>query len=132
MLPLHLKRVIKQEMNKLDIDLFCKIYIYCDLAYDELLACILKYVNGKNYMFHEISSDWCEAYLIKNKEFSYEYFINHKDDFVYWNYILDIEPNEDNGISENEYIIKVKDLVNILGDICRGVVPSCDFEDLLH
>lgn len=115
----------------MNVDLLCKVYIYCELEYERLLEYILKFLNGNNYMFHEISSDWCEAYLQKNKEISFEYLKNNKDDFVYWNYILDIEPNKDSGISENEYIIKVKELLSLLDNICIGVVPACDFEDLL-
>lgn len=82
-------------------------------------------------MFHEISSDWCEAYFRKNKEFSYDYYRNNKDDFIYWNYILDIEPIENSSISESEYITKVKELLSLLDNICKGVIPSCDFENLL-
>ena len=58
-----------------------------------------------------------------------EYFMIYS--LVFMNYILDIEPNEDSGISENEYIIKVKELLSLLDTICIGVIPACDYEDLL-
>lgn len=113
----------------MNLDSYCKIYLYSNLNYDSIFNKILIYIKGEKNAIDYITSDWCEACLKKNKEYSEEYYLKHKEDFIYWNYYLDIEASEN--ISNLIYIEKVRKLLIYLKTICVGVVASCDFEELL-
>ncbi len=130
------KSVVKEGGNRegrkiMNRDSFCKIYIFSNLDYDNLFNLILKRVNGKKEAISCIRSDWCEACLKKNKEYSEEYYLSNKEDFIYWNYYLDIEASENAGIADFSYIKKIRELIICLRDFCDGVVASCDFEEFL-
>lgn len=112
-------------------DTFCKIYIYSNLDYDSIFNKILMYIKGKKNAIDYITTDWCEACLKKNKEYSREYYLANKEDFVYWNYYLDIETPENIEMTDSTYIEKVRDLLTYLKEFCDGVVASCDFEEFL-
>lgn len=107
-------------------ELYCKIYLDTNLTYENLFAAIIKCTNGKKDALTYIVTDWSEISVQRNKEYSEMAYLKNAHDFLNWRYYLDIEPNNK---SKENYIDEVCKLSQMLKKYCKGVVPSCDFED---
>jgi hypothetical protein len=51
------------------------------------------------------------------------------EDFIYWPYLLDVEPIEESSAEYGSFVAAAKDLKKILNANDIEVVVSCDFED---
>lgn len=107
-------------------DLYCKIFIDTNMEYDELFLNVMNYVNGKKKSFSYVVGKWCDMFINKNKEYNEEKHMQDVDNFLYWKYYLDIEPDD---IEDAGYIEKISDLIKYLRGYCNDVIVACDFED---
>lgn len=104
------------------MDLYCKIFIDTDCGYDELFETIKVFVNGHKKAVSFINSNWCIMSIRKNKEY-----ISESNDFLYWKYFIDIEPQN---VPESTYIEKIRQFVYFLKR-SNSVVCVCDFEEYI-
>ncbi len=105
------------------IDLYCKIFVDTISEYDDFLESVRNFVSGHKIALSGIVSEWCDMDIRKNKEY-----ISESSDFLYWKFIIDIEPQEN--VSENAYIDNIRLFVNFLKQEHQAVC-ACDFEELL-
>ena len=110
-------------------NMYCKIYLSTELVFGELYQCICSMTLGRLESVRTIKTDWGEIDLCKNSEFSLERVKNTPEDFVFWQYYLDIEPK--NGIDVSKYIEQIAKLLKNLNLNNMKVVASCDFEEHL-
>ncbi len=114
----------------MEYETYCKMYIDTEITYNELYKRLLTYLSGTKQGVSTIISSWCSISVKYNSYHNQDSYLNDKSDFVYWTYYLDMEPNVD--IAVIEYIDKIKELILYLNSFCKGVIPSCDFEELLN
>ena len=110
-------------------NLYCKVFIDADMDYDCLFSLIMDYVDGQKKAIDYIITDWCDISVRQNKEFNPEKYSADPTDFIYWRYLLDIDPLN---LDEDKYINKITELLGWLRGQCRGVVIACDFEDMVN
>ena len=109
-------------------NLYCKMFIDTDLIYEELFALVLKLIDGKKQAITYISTQWCDISVQRNREYDAERNLLDPNNFLYWKYYLDIEPND---IEEDIYIKRVSNLLGYMKEHCNGAIVACDFEDEL-
>ena len=110
-------------------NLYCKIYLNIELEIDELYVYLINLLSGKTEPIRTIKTDWGELDLRRNSDFDYKQIEKDPDDFIFWQYYLDIEPKKD--IEESRYIRQIAKLLNELNENSIKAVASCDFEDVL-
>ena len=115
------------------MDLYCKIFIDSDKDRNELFCELVSFMGGKAERF-DIECDWCGAYLANNSWYSEKEYAKDPSDFVNWRYYLEIQPNdtEQGRIEQETYIQALKELLVFLRQLCRGAVPSCDYEEIMQ
>lgn len=106
-------------------NLYCKIYLDSHLEIDKLFQLINKAVAGKYDPIRTIKTDWGEIDVRKNSEFDE----GKSEDFLFWKYYLDIEPQ--GGIEQKTYINKIAELIKTLKSKNIPAIASCDFEQEL-
>lgn len=109
-------------------NLYCKIFVDTDLFYEELFALVLKFTGGKKQAITFISTQWCDISVQKNKEYGAERYLEDPENFLYWKYYLDIEPDN---VEKDVYIKKISNLLGHIKDHCNDAIAACDFEDKL-
>lgn len=70
-----------------------------------------------------------EIDLRKNSDFEPKMLEKDPDDFIFWKYYLDIEPQK--GIEQEKYINQISRLIQELNLRNIKAIVSCDFEDIL-
>ncbi len=110
-------------------NLYCKIYLNIELEINALYLFLVNLVSGKTEPIRTIKTDWGELDLRKNSDFDSKQIEKDPDDFIVWQYYLDIEPRKD--IDESQYIRKIAKLLNELNKNSIKAVASCDFEEIL-
>lgn len=103
-------------------NLYCKIFVDTVLEYNGLFETVRNFLNGRKQAISGITSDWCDMCISRNKEY-----IPQNPDFLYWKFIIDIEPQEN--VSENIYINNLRQLVYFLKQK-NNVICACNFEDI--
>ena len=76
-----------------------------------------------------IKARWGEIDLRKNSDFEPKMLEKTPDDFIFWKYYLDIEPQK--GIEQAKYINQISRLIEELNLRNIKAIASCDFEDIL-
>lgn len=104
---------------------YCKIFIDTVLEYDDFFEIVRNFLNGQKQAISGITSDWCDMDIRKNKEY-----IPQNPDFLYWKFIIDIDPQEN--ISGSTYINNLRQLVCFLKKQKHNVICACDFEDIFR
>mgnify|MGYP000569799146 CR=1 FL=1 len=110
-------------------NLYCKVYLNIELEIEELYSYLINLVSGKAEPIRTIKTEWGELDLRKNPDFNFKQIEKDPDDFIFWQYYLDIEPQKD--IEESKYISQIAKLLNELNKNNIKAVASCDFEELL-
>lgn len=105
------------------MDLYCKMFIDTVSEYNDFFEVVRNFLDGHKQAVSFIINDWCSLSISRNKEY-----IPASSDFLYWKFIIDIEPVEN--ISETAYINNIKQLVCSLKQKYK-VICACDFEELL-
>ncbi|MDE6780461.1 MAG: hypothetical protein K2J40_03255 [Ruminococcus sp.] len=105
-------------------NLYCKIFVDTVEEYNDFFEIVKNFVNGQKTAISGIVSEWCDMSVRKNKEY-----ISENPDFLYWKFIIDIDPQKD--ISENVYINNIRQHVYFL-KLENNVVCACDFEDIIN
>ena len=108
-------------------NLYCKVYINSELEIEELYKYINCRVSGRLEYIRAIKTDWGEIVLCKNSDFNPSKLENNPEDFVFWRYYLEIEPEK--GIDEARYIGQISKLLEALNSENIKVIASCDFEE---
>lgn len=103
-------------------NLYCKIFIDTDCGYDKFFEKIKSVIGGQKQAVSFINSNWCIMSIRKNKEY-----ISESNDFLYWKYFIDIEPQN---VPESTYIEKIRQFVYFLKRR-NSVVCVCDFEEYI-
>lgn len=110
-------------------NLYCKIYLNSSLDIEELYECINRIVKGQLETIRTVKTRWGEIDLRKNSDFKPKRLEKSPDDFIFWKYYLDIEPQKD--IEQAKYINQISRLIQELNLRNIKAVASCDFEDIL-
>lgn len=108
-------------------DLCCKVYIDFEKDYNILFGIVKEFTNACFKIVGTMVTSWGELYLCNN-DYDKEKYLENRDDFVYWQYYLDIVPSD---ISEEEYIQEIQQLLGKFRSACIRAVAACDFEDKL-
>ncbi|MDE6662794.1 MAG: 1,4-dihydroxy-6-naphthoate synthase [Lachnospiraceae bacterium] len=108
-------------------NLYCKVYINSNLEIEELYQYINERASGRLEPIRIIKTDWGEIDLRRNSDFNPSILENNPEDFVFWRYYLDIEPEK--GIDETRYIARISKLLEELKSENIKVIASCDFEE---
>ncbi len=111
-------------------NLYCKIYLNSSLDIEELYKCINCIVQGQAEPIRTIKARWGEIDLRKNSDFEPKMLEKTPDDFIFWKYYLDIEPQK--GIEQAKYINQISRLIEELNLRNIKAIASCDFEDILQ
>ncbi|MBE9252212.1 1,4-dihydroxy-6-naphthoate synthase [Dolichospermum sp. LEGE 00240] len=109
-------------------NLYCKIYLDCDISLDELIRTIAALVHGRINR----RSVLCAGYEIdarKNEDFDENLRCDYPDGFLYYPYSIDIEPTEE--ILPILYKETIAKLLETFWDKNYQAVAACDFEDEL-
>lgn len=120
---------ISEEMNIVYDNLYCKIYINSSLDIEELYKCINCVVQGQLEPIRTVKTNWGDIDLKKNSDFEPKRLIKSPDDFIFWRYYLDIEPQK--GVEQATYINQITRLIKELALKNIKAVAACDFEDIL-
>lgn len=110
-------------------NLYCKVYLKIELEIEELYLYLINLVSGKAEPIRIIKTEWGELDLRKNSDFNFKQIEKDPDDFIFWQYYLDIEPQKD--IEESKYISQIAKLLHELNKNNINAVASCDFEERL-
>lgn len=110
-------------------NLYCKIYLDSRLEIEELCQYINDKVSGRIELIRTIKTEWGEIDLRRNNDFNPQRLKNNPEDFVFWQYYLDIEPKGE--IDKSEYIGHIAKLIDEFNSENIKVVASCDFEENL-
>lgn len=105
-------------------NLYCKIFVDTVSEYNVFFETVRNFLNGQKQAISGITSDWCSLCISRNKEY-----IPQNSDFLYWKFIIDIDPQEN--VSESTYINNLKRLVYFLKQK-HNVICACDFEDIFR
>lgn len=119
--------IISLEVHSVYNNLYCKVYLSSELEIEELYQCINCKVLGKLEPIRTIKTNWGEIDLRKNSDFNPEQLKSDPEDFVFWQYYLDIVPEKE--VEESNYISQIAKLLDELSSESIKVVASCDFED---
>ena len=103
-------------------NLYCKIFVDTVSEYNDFFETVRNFLNGRKQAISGITSDWCNMCISRNKEY-----IPQNADFLYWKFIIDIEPKE--YILKNTYINSLRQLVDFLKRN-HEIICACDFEDI--
>lgn len=117
-------------MSTLYHDLYCKVYIQSGFGIDDLYQRITRIVVGKQEPIRSIKTGWGEIDLRQNDGYNEKQVKDDEENFVYWKYYLDIEPNQE--VIESEYIDQIASFLSRLDEKGIKAVASCDFEDRLQ
>ena len=109
-------------------NLYCKIYLNCDVSRDELIQSIATIVNGKINVSSILTPD-CEIDVRKNEDFDENQCYEYPDGFLYYPYYLDIEPTEE--IASIFYKQTITRLLEAFWAEKSQAVAACDFEEEL-
>ncbi|MBD5491087.1 MAG: 1,4-dihydroxy-6-naphthoate synthase [Lachnospiraceae bacterium] len=107
-------------------NLYCKVYLNTELEIEELYQYINSRVLGELEPIRTIKTNWGELDLRRNSDFDFRRLRDNPEDFVFWQYYLDIEPMD--GINELNYIGYISKLLDELSSLNIKSVASCDFE----
>ncbi|MDE5621104.1 MAG: hypothetical protein K2I80_11415 [Ruminococcus sp.] len=105
-------------------NLYCKMFVDTVLEYNVFFETVRNFLNGQKQAISGITSNWCDMCISRNKEY-----IPKNPDFLYWKFIIDIDPLEN--VSESAYINNLKHLVYFLKQR-HNVICACDFEDIFR
>lgn len=110
-------------------DLYCKVYLNSKSEIEELCQQINCVVLGRIEPIRTIITDWGEIDLRKNSDFNPKMLENDPEDFIFWQYYLDIEPKKN--VDQFSYIAQIAKLLEQLNLVNIKCVASCDFEEEL-
>jgi len=108
-------------------NLYCKVYLNSELEIEELYQHINCKVSGILEPIRTIKTDWGEIDLRRNSDFNPQRLENDSDDYVFWQYYLDIEPKKE--VAQSNYIGQIAKLLEQLNSENIKAVASCDFEE---
>lgn len=109
-------------------NLYCKIYLDSTLDIEDLYSILNDILSGELEPIRTIKTGWGELDLRRNYDFDLNRLEVDRNDFIYWQYYLDVEPNE---IQESKYIEGISELLKALKLKNIKAVASCDFEEAL-
>lgn len=106
-------------------DLYCKIYLDYDYEKEDLENLFLKisFINGEGSDFH---SNNLKIYIVKNHDYYHKK--DKTDDFLFYKYLLEIDPLEE--VFQEEYLSDLIKLLTFFKSNNIKFVPSCDYEEL--
>lgn len=107
-------------------NLYCKIYLDSGVTREVLHQLIMELISGEPMPFYGIKTPWCSIDVRKNKEYHEKILQQTPEDFIFWKYYLDIEPEQ---VEEKAYIMGIVRLIKGLREKGMKVIPSCDFEE---
>ncbi|AFY73896.1 hypothetical protein Syn7502_01862 [Synechococcus sp. PCC 7502] len=111
-----------------DEELYCKIYIDCDLTKDQLILILADLLKGSIDLWSIETSNFIID-VMKNKDFDHLKRHDSLDGFLYYSYYLDIEPIESvASVLYKDSIGKLLETVWLKGYLA---VAACDFEEEL-
>ena len=87
-------KVISLEAYVMYNNLYCKVYLRSELEIEELYQHINYKVSGRLEPIRTIETDWGKIDLRRNSDFNPKRLEKEPEDFVLWQYYLDIEPEK--------------------------------------
>ena len=111
------------------IDTYCKIFIDAPIEYDAIFDKLSNYLCGTRQGRSAIQTAWGSISIEHNSYHIRDKYLIDKSDFVYWLYYIETESSDT--VAFSEYVEDLIKLMTYLKTFCTGVVPSCDFEDML-
>ncbi|WP_157202571.1 1,4-dihydroxy-6-naphthoate synthase [Calidithermus chliarophilus] len=109
-------------------DYYAKIYVDGDLSYEQL-ASDLENLFGVEARTRAIDLDKGTIYIEENEDFDARLRSNPEDGFLFYRYILDVEPLVELG--QQNALDLVTTLLNHLWSKRIRAVAACGYEDLL-
>jgi hypothetical protein len=97
-------------------ELYCKIFINCDLTKNELIQTIAKLVKGSVNGW-DIQASNCEIYVSKNKDFDEFQRHDYPDGFLFYPFYLDVEAIEDKAIEKLDPSLYKNTIAKLLEDL---------------
>jgi hypothetical protein len=109
-------------------NLYCKIFLDCDLEREQLTQMIAISIDGR-IESKTILSNYCEIDIENNEDFHDIQRHDYSDGFLYYPYYLDIEPSEE--VLFSSYADVITKLLEYLWNKVYQAVAACDFEEEL-
>jgi hypothetical protein len=107
-------------------NLYCKIFLDCDLEREQLTQMIAISIDGR-IESKTILSNYCEIDIKNNEDFHDIQRHDYPDGFFYYPYYLDIEPSEE--VLFSSYADVITKLLEYLWNKGYQAVAACDFEE---
>lgn len=110
-------------------NLYCKLFIDTGLNKGELLNAIKEHTGGVQTGHEFISAGWAAIGLDENDEYDSALVNDQDHGFLYYPFLIDIEPEKSVDLQTN--IKEIKKLIAHLTSLGFKVTAACDFEDEL-
>lgn len=108
---------------------FCKLYVDSDLSKGELIEVVRSFAAGKCEGRATVLTRTSVMDIEDNDDFNKETKRNSPNGFLYFRYFIDVEPVP--GVSYEAYLNSLSSLLVSMRHRGIGVIPACDFEDML-
>jgi hypothetical protein len=109
-------------------DLFCRINVQTELAFEDFVACIARCAGGSRHM-NAVRSQTLDISVSENDDHDTEMAHTGKDRWLHFRYTLEIDPPE--GVLPRDYIAAIGTLLQSLWSSGMDAVAACDFEEEL-
>ncbi len=110
------------------MNLFCQIYVQLSSEEQSLLQMLSDKIGGE-VSHGAIRSQYFELFVDKNVDFDPRKITEFPDGFLFFKWILNIEPDESKGVAE--YMKSISRLLEILWQLKIPAIAACDFETSL-
>jgi hypothetical protein len=111
-------------------DLYCKVYVDCNLGSSDLLTSIADMVKG-DISLRTVKNDLLEVSVFSNQDYD-KGRSRELEGFVFYPYYLEIEPADDVTVNSEAYKMSIDNLLKALWYMGADAVAACDFEDELQ
>jgi hypothetical protein len=111
-----------------NMDLFCRINVQSDLAFEDFVASVAQHAGGSRHM-NVVQNGALDISIHKNDIFDPLKSRSGEDRWLYFRYTLEIDPIP--GTAPGGYVAAIGALLKSLWSSALDAVVSCDFEDRL-
>jgi hypothetical protein len=108
--------------------MYCKVFLDSSLSDQSMVTIISRVANG-SIDGYSVTSDTMVIDVEDNEDFDEIRRRESRDGFLFYRYYLDIKPTE--GVTREEYIKSVGNLLESLWQAGYKAVAACDFESEL-
>lgn len=112
-----------------EVDAYCSLFTDADAERENLAFALGQLFNSLPDKWHNVETSFGEFSILENDEFDEQMRKNEKDGFLYYRYLIEVEPNIELG-EENAVAFTAK-LLEYLWSQDYPATAACSYEDEL-